>query len=252
MKNLKICLFTDLHLAEKGQSSQGVDTRNNFKSVLEAVKEESPDHVIVAGDVSYREPSKDVYVFVKDEMDKFGVPYSFIAGNHDDSSWLQKSIHPELDFQNGENEFYYVKYIKDRKFIFLDTAIGRMSDDQFDFLDSHLIEGSTIIMHHPPVYAGVPHMDIRYSFQDSNRFQELIEGKNFITNIFCGHYHVERVIISNKMNVFITPSLFVQIDDKFEEFVADHYKIGYRNIIFSEESMITDVNYLWDKQSIID
>ena len=98
-----------------------------------------------------------------------------------------------------------------------------------------------IFMHHPPVVGGVRFMDEKHAFQMQAEFQDLIAqfDRHFV--IFCGHYHVERVIQQANMTVHITPSTYYQIDGRFAEFQVDSKKIGYREIEVGENFVRSEV-----------
>lgn len=249
MSEYKICLVTDIHLPILGEKAIEVDTYGNLKNVMQQVIGEDPNHIIIAGDICFKEPVKETYIWFKNYMDSFKVPYSAIVGNHDDSQLMASNVHPELYFNEKTEELYYVKYINDVKFIFLDSGRGELSNDQWGWFKYELNHHGPvyIIMHHPPVTALVPHMDNRYSFRDSEKFRKLIATHKGQIIVFTGHYHVERSIVNPHFNLFITPSCYVQIDDRYEEFQADHTYPCFRNIYMSRDGkeMISTVKYLY-------
>ena len=248
MNLLKICLFTDVHLPVEGEKAMDVDTYLNFNKVLSEISKENPDHIILAGDVCFRDSILETYSWVKQRLDNLKIPYHVVVGNHDDSNDLHQIIHPDIPFNTISNELYYVKYINQKAFIFLDTGRRVMSEEQWQWLESQLEKGhGMIVMHHPPHYASVPHMDHQYAFQQIDRFMNLVHSQNHEINIFTGHYHVERTIRNKNVTIWITPSCFVQIDDRYEEFRADHHYPCYRNILIDDENghIITTVKYLY-------
>ncbi|NNF36459.1 MAG: hypothetical protein HKN68_20320 [Saprospiraceae bacterium] len=250
MSEYKICLLTDIHLPRRGEKAMEVDTYKNLENVIQRIIGEQPDYIINAGDICFKEPVEETYLWFKNYMDSLNIPYSTIVGNHDDSKMMASIVHPELNFNKDTNELYYVKYINGIKFIFLDSGRGELSDQQWEWFRSELEndEAKYIIMHHPPVEAHVPHMDIRYSFNQSERFLNLLAAHKGEITIFTGHYHVERTILKPDFNIFITPSCFVQIDDRYEEFQADHKYPCFRNIYIEREGteMISTVKYLYN------
>ena len=46
------------------------------------------------------------------------------------------------------------------------------------------------------------------------------------------------------MTIYISPSTYLQIHPDYEEFKIQHDKIGYREIKVTDQSMVTNVNYL--------
>ena len=99
-------------------------------------------------------------------------------------------------------------------------------------------------MHHPPAICGVPYMDLNHSFKQIDRFQKLVKSIGKHIEVFCGHYHVDKVIEVSNMRIHITPSTFFQIRDDIEEFGVDHYRIGYRLMDLNGLDLSHEVVYL--------
>lgn len=244
----RVVVITDLHI-KLDQLAADVDTKANFIKMLKAVSRINMDHLLITGDLCFQLPEMAVYSFVKDHLSQLEFPYSIITGNHDDPEMIVKTFGYEDWYQKSEAEIYYVKLIKERPFIFLDTKKGSVSLEQLDWLENQLqiFRGANpiIIMHYPPLLSGVPHMDDHYYLQNRNEVLDILYGYEAPVKIFTGHYHVEKTITSKNITQFITPSCFVQIDQHHSEFVPDHHIIGYRIIDFDKEAIQTGVHYLW-------
>ena len=239
---MNIIQITDLHIASLGGLANEIDTRSNFERILNRVaQEESPDHIVISGDICFKDPDITVYNYIKSLLDKIDHNYHIISGNHDNSSMIS------VIFGKSKVEEYYYK---SDGIIFLDTGKGFMSETQWLWFEKVLetadLREIIIFMHHPPILAMVPHMDQKYTFMEIERFQKLTSRYNELEFfIFSGHYHVERSLKLRNMNVYITPSCFIQISDKDVEFKADHYYPAYRRIVFDKETFMTTVRYLF-------
>jgi Icc protein len=87
-------------------------------------------------------------------------------------------------------------------------------------------------------------MDNNHSFKQNERFQSLVQGIGKGVEIFCGHYHVDKIVELPNMRIHITPSTFFQIRDDIEDFGVDHYRIGYRLLDLSPKQLKHEVIYL--------
>ena len=206
---MKFVQITDLHIDEAGEQPFGIDVRKNFHDILEAIIIENPDRLIVTGDLCYREGDEKIYRWVKAQLDALPFPYEIIAGNHDDSSLMAEVF--DLTHLLNDGELYYAKKWNKQLCLFLDSAVGKHSDNQLKWLHRQLKICQTnllVFMHHPPFVSGVPYMDINHPLKDMDAIQELfLEFPNQVS-IFTGHYHVEKILISNNVTLMITPFLF--------------------------------------------
>ena len=228
---MKIIQITDLHIDAEGESPFDIDVRKNFLKIIEKVKAIKPEHLVISGDLCYRDGEVEIYSWIKKMLDATGIPYSVISGNHDHSKMMAEAF--ELEHLMTDDELFYAKKIGKSTFLFLDSSKGFHSDKQLNWLKRQLKNAKGelfIFMHHPPVLAGVPFMDGKYPLQDIDAVQEILFTYPDNINIFTGHYHVEKSIRINNLLIQITPSLFFQIDQESEDFKVDHHHIALREI----------------------
>ena len=242
---MNIIQITDLHILSEHEQANGIDTAGNFLKVLDEIKAtEVVDRLVISGDLCLQDPLENVYDFVISTLKATDYKFNIISGNHDQTSMYSHQLTgTKLD------EMYY----ESEDILFLDTASGAMSDEQWLWLANKLQHWHkdfiTIFMHHPPLMAQVPHLDNNYPFREISRFKNLLSkfpGIRF--DVFTGHYHVERSIIYKNCHLFITPSCFVQIADDTAAFKVDHSIPSYRRINYDEEgNLTTTVRYLFPK-----
>ncbi|MBK8349221.1 MAG: metallophosphoesterase [Saprospiraceae bacterium] len=242
---MKICLITDLHIDSVGESPLSVDTRNNFVSVLEKVKETPFDLLILAGDLCHKKGDQAIYNWIYQSLPA-GIPCNVIAGNHDDAVIMASVFNLQSSLEG--TELFYSVVSDGTRLIFLDTSSGMMSDVQFQWLKNQIERSGDevyIFMHHPPLISYSYHMEPKYSFQQMEKFETLCQNfPDKVFNIFTGHYHIERFVSKSNMRVFITPSTFVQIDPNQTDFRPYNTLIGYREInILDSDCFYTNVIY---------
>ncbi|MEM8908081.1 MAG: metallophosphoesterase [Bacteroidota bacterium] len=239
-----IAQITDLHIDQKGEFPFDIDVRKNFSRILQAVRDIEPDHLVVSGDLCYKDGEADIYKWIKTRLDLQDIPYSIIPGNHDESVLMADIF--QLQHLLNDGELYFAKRIGKTPCLFLDSSRGHHSDRQLKWLKRQLKnskEDLIIFMHHPPVKAGVPFMDEKYPLQDMEVIQEILFQYPHAVQVFCGHYHVEKTICVQNLVVQITPSCFFQIDQTDPEFKVDHHRIALRIIKKANGALQTTVRY---------
>jgi Icc protein len=167
-----------------------------------------------------------------------------ISGNHDDTQILAQIFGREADLKEGE--LYYEHFEQEQQIIFLDSAVGKLSNTQKSWLIDRLKQSNKpalIFIHHPPAHANLPHMDNNYPLQDRDEIRTIFINSGRLCHVFCGHYHIERIISAQNLNVFITPSCYIQISDQSEEFKIDHTVPAWRKIEIENEELRSSVVY---------
>lgn len=236
---MKLVQITDLHVAEEGEFTHGVDVRQNFLDILQAVKSCSPDLLVLSGDLCYDTANEQVYQWMKAQLDALPVPYAVISGNHDTPEVLAKNFNIEHLLTDGE--LYYKLPLGDHTLLFLETSIGTVSEGQLAWLAQELASmdrDAVIFMHHPPVPGGVPYMDVNYPLHNMAAVQEVFFKFPHQVSVFCGHYHVEKTMRVKNLTVHITPSTYFQIDWRGEAFQVDHYRPALREINLRPDGIV--------------
>jgi len=243
---MRIIQITDLHIYPTDEIINGVDTRKNFLNTLKAIIKIPFDKLVITGDLCFIDGDIKVYEWIKDQLQYFKINnYNIIGGNHDGAKQLSEVF--DLKEDVIEDELYY---FVEPNLIFLDTIKGYCSDKQLSWLKDQIeqIEGNNpiIFMHHPPFKSGVPHMDSKYAFKQEDLFAEICNLNNNASFVFCGHYHNEISVVKSNINMFITPSTYVQISMFHQEFEADHNIPAFRIIDIDNNQIKTTVRYVFD------
>ncbi|MCC6724851.1 MAG: metallophosphoesterase family protein [Saprospiraceae bacterium] len=236
---MKLVQITDLHVASEGEFTHGVDVRQNFLDIIQAVKSFAPEHLIITGDLAFDTANEEVYRWMKSHLDALGIPYSVIAGNHDTSSILAKVFQLEHHFADGD--LYYKLQLGDRSLLLLETSMGTVSAAQQAWLTKELsaIDGPALVfMHHPPVVGGVAYMDTNYPLRNMGEVQAILHAHPHPVYIFCGHYHVEKMICSRNIVVHITPTTYFQMKWQQPVFELDNLKIALREIVLRDDGTV--------------
>lgn len=244
---MKIIQITDLHLANEGEDTFGVDVRKNFLSVLKEAKSYAPDLLVLSGDICFDKGERSVYQWVKPHLDFMAMPYNLICGNHDDTEMLAEVFGIQHLLVTGE--LYYKRLFGKQPILFLETSSGEVSKKQLAWLDlemGRLRGDAAVFMHHPPLIGGVPYMDNNYPLRNMEDVQKIMFGCGHHLSVFCGHYHVEKTLQKRNLTVHITPSTYFQIDCKTAQFKIDHYRPALREINLRKDGVVESTVVYFD------
>lgn len=193
----KLIWLTDLHLVEQGQDwPQGVDPLARLRTCLEEVSafHRDAELIVISGDlIQLRNPG--AYDILHAELERVGIPYRLLVGNHDDRRALISTF-PEA---NRVGSFIQgVDDIDDARFIYLDTLAadgkhhGELCSLRMQWLDEQIRQAGErpvlIFLHHPPCNIGVPALD-RLKLLDSEGLAKLLRQLSSPAHLFFGHLH---------------------------------------------------------------
>jgi 3',5'-cyclic AMP phosphodiesterase CpdA len=80
MEKALIAQISDIHVENEGTFPYGVDVRKNFLAVLSAVVDESPQLIVLTGDLCYKTVDPDIYAWVRTRLESAGIPYIVLPG----------------------------------------------------------------------------------------------------------------------------------------------------------------------------
>lgn len=247
MIDFRIIQITDLHIGGEEEYPFGVNLRTNFLNTLAEVERMNPNLLVMTGDFCYDDPREDVYDWIRHQVEALGIPYEFIGGNHDNIPMMTRGLLQE-NLSNEQSEYYFADEVAGYHILYLDSASGMISTEQLSWIEQEVHRAADqnlmVFIHHPPLLAGVPHMDNGHALENRQDLLDILVQHTSSVQVFCGHYHVDRNVLWKNVMVHITPSLFMQIFPYAENFAIDHYQIGYRVIDFVQDTIRHSIRYL--------
>lgn len=239
---MHIAFITDLHIGAENEKPFDIDVRRHFEMILKNATAHSPDHIVIGGDLCFQSADKNVYRYVKAHLDKTGISYSILSGNHDTSSVIADIF--KIPVWNDQ----LVKRTRmgGVELFFLDSSTAIIPQDQLEWLQTELEECEApvfVFVHHPPLKADISYMDIVWPLQNGSELEKILLDYGKQVFVFCGHYHIEKTTVKNNIIQCITPSCFVQIDQYAAEFKADHSVPAWRMIHWENNTLQTTVHY---------
>ena len=238
-----IAQISDIHIAPPGENPCGIDVRKNFLKILDRLRQSNAEYIIVTGDLCESDGEREIYRWVKNQLDELSIPYTVIPGNHDDTKMLTE-IFTE-GFTEGFTEassttkhtldgaVCYSTDLFGIETYFLDTSQDTLPVSSIRWLQRQLSHNGgdvLLCMHHPPAICGVPFMDRKYPLANIDEFQDVLLATQKNISVLCGHYHVDKVVKIRNLTIFICPSTFFQIDQDEEDLKRDFSSIGWREL----------------------
>ncbi len=239
---MRVLFITDPHVDFNISNTRGIDTKSRFLMALEHGISHHPELIVLGGDLCNDSGQEEVYRWFKLVLDNTGVPYHVIPGNHDDSTMMS-----DIFYGEKREECYRMHEFDKGVFVFLDSGRGNFTESQWIWLDNILSMQRNIVlfMHHPPTMIGSKHMEPTYSFTQIAAFEDLMKNLcGEVLPVFTGHFHMEGHVSKSKLNVYVTPSTYTQIDPSSEELKIITDKSAYRVIDLDNNGVRTFVQYL--------
>lgn len=230
----KIAYITDIHLDEDFPTSQGVDARKNWNIVLNDVKSKGITSIIFGGDIG--DKSSNAYFF--DSLKSFDVVISL--GNHDDFHEVIKHYKP-VDISNRK-AFYYTQETSSYTFIFLDSSLNKIDDEQFIWFKKELITDKKIVIFvHHPILAINTEVDRKYCLLFRDKLRSELEQLSSEITLFSGHYHFDDIQVHENITQYVTPAASYQIAKIPDGVKIETSTFGYRILEFTEAKIETEL-----------
>lgn len=228
----RVLQFTDLHLyAEPDQTLFGVPTRRTFEEVLakSQTRHWPPDIILLTGDLVHDE-RREGYRYLRQVIDRCGVPCFCIPGNHDHKGHLASEVDPLAA------EPFRAERIGAWDLLLLDSTIdgsdaGRLQPGALAQVEQHLAANqgrpTLISLHHQPVPVGSRWIDTM-KVEDGAALLQLTARYPQLRLILWGHVHQSFDRLHGPTRLLATPSTCAQFAPGHEEFALDDQLPGYR------------------------
>jgi 3',5'-cyclic-AMP phosphodiesterase len=226
----RLIQVTDPHIgASADYRLAGVDTRRTFAEVMEQVRLEEPDILMMTGD-NAADYSADAYRHFFSVMATFSQPWYWLPGNHDKVATAESV--------EGARPFQRLVDLEHWRIILLDSVVprspnGELGEDELNFLAAALAEPGhrhlAIFLHHHPVDINCAWLDTQ-RVADADRFFALVDSCPAVRGIFWGHIHQEFNAERQGVRLHSCPSTCIQFLPDSDDFALDLIAPGYRVI----------------------
>ncbi|MGC9504007.1 phosphodiesterase [Baaleninema sp.] len=210
----KIAQITDTHLfPDPDAVMRGVAPWHSLKAVLERVREENPDVLLLTGDLA-NDGDLEAYDRLFDLVSPLQVPTYCIPGNHDRSDILQKHL--------NRSPFATTNAITldNWQVLLLDSTLenpkfgeGCLSEETLTQLETALTASNlptAIALHHHPVETGIDWLDT-INLINSSDFLGILDRFDRVKLVLFGHVHLEIDRTRSGVRFYGTPSTCTQV-----------------------------------------
>jgi Icc protein len=223
---MRIFQITDLHIPGENQEASFGHVKANILRQLDYVRRESPDLLIISGDLTIPDACKPACEWLCSQLPD-AIPTLVLPGNHDDPRVLWEVFG---EARCGNPHFYYQRHLGDYDLVVLNTHTDRLPQEQMDFLQTAAGERPTVLfMHHPPDLVSDGFMARRQPLTNHADAAAAIR-RTLVTDVFCGHYHNTADIDCDGFQVHVTPSPAFQVSLTAHEFEPEPFKPSVRII----------------------
>ena len=244
---MRILQLTDIHISKEGELyDDGINSRKQFLDVLEKAAPQKEDLLVLSGDLCAIDGDLEIYRWIKNQIDPLPCRTLVMAGNHDDSK-LMREVFSEESLV-GEAEWYGSLIFNETRIHFLDTAPNALSEEQIKWLGeiSKSDQGPCLLfIHHPPVPCRPKILDEHIALTNRDKVWPAIKEVPSLRAVFCGHYHSDDHVSVDGIEVYLTPSTALQIEDdnESEKKYKKVHMPGFREIHFKGDQLETAVHY---------
>ncbi|MEZ5104114.1 MAG: metallophosphoesterase [Draconibacterium sp.] len=214
------------------QNGESYSTMESFEWTLQKAKEEKADFLALTGDI-FSFPSEAAVEWVLEKLNETGIPFAYVAGNHDwhyegmsGSSMELRKVWTEKHLKamyQGNNPLFSFYDCNGLRFLFIDNSTYEILPEQLEFFKEQVRSGMPLIlMMHIPLYMpgrslgyGCAHpewgekTDKNYELERREKwrkgghtkttidfYDEVFRATNLLS-IFAGHTHRDAIDIKN-------------------------------------------------------
>jgi len=233
--------YTDLHLPGAEDEQEDIDSWARWEKYLNHFRQMKATLCVNTGDFCRSVPTKSIYLNIQKRLTKHDCPHILLAGNHDDADLMHDLL------AEAQTNTYQADWDKWKVFCF-NTSKGKLPHKDLELLQNSLNRHKKphlVFMHHPPLFAGNPHMDRNYPLQNIDEVWPIFRKSPVPLHVFCGHYHMNREITERNCHIYVTASPYYNIDNAFTEVKKwKMEKLPFRKIILEEENLCQSLEWI--------
>ena len=241
---------SDPHLfASPDGELRGVQTDVSLRLVLEQVRQENGDLLLLTGDL-VQDETRVGYERLKTYVDELSLPTFAIPGNHDDPELLEQTLTDARSQVCGHTVVGNWCIVMLNSYLagsaggkLSDQELARLQDTLGRFADKHVM----IVLHHHPVPMGSAWLDT-VGLENNESFWALVDEHDNVRCVVWGHVHQDLNSERKGVRLLATPSTCAQFKPKVDEFEIDQEKApAYRRIrLYDSGEIDSDVVWLQD------
>lgn len=235
LKDKIIIQITDTHLMDHPDTEfVQMNPEQSFHHVMDDVLQRFPhiDALVHTGDLA-QIATAETYARYQNYMQKLGIPFFQIPGNHDDLSLFPF---------HRPDPIPTVIELGEWSIILLNSVIQGRTDgwiqaEQLQLLKQTLQQQAdkniVLACHHHP-FAMQSHWIDQHKLKNAEEFIQILEDFKHIKVVIYGHVHQDSSNICHGIEFLSTPATCVQFKPFSHDFALDHMAPGYRCLYLKE------------------
>ena len=217
-------------------SGENISRGEAFRMLVDIAKRKKVDLLVMSGDI-VNFPSPKTVDFVHKVLEESGVPYVYVAGNHDwhlegtpgsDNEKREKYLPVLHSLYQGKNPLYNATLIKGINVVCIDNSTYQINQEQLTFFKEQVKRGYPIVLvMHIPVCTSqnneytmgyekwgaaidtIYQLEGRQQWSKDGNTPETIEFHRLLMEtpdliVLCGHVHTERVEHEEALCQYVT------------------------------------------------
>lgn len=245
----KILHITDTHLfSDEEGCLLGINSNKSFLSVIAEIKKSKKkfDLIVATGDF-VQDGSQKAYARFAEQIIKFNTPCVWLAGNHDNYTFMQDVF---AHYQLADNK---IVLFGDKWLIVLlnsqvvGHAHGFLPESELTFLQHALLQHADrhalVFLHHHPIQSGCHWLD-QHTLKNSEALEKIIQRHTQIKAVGWGHIHQQQDHRWHHCLAFSTPSTCFQFKPACYDFqLSNDDAPGWREITLHLDGSLTTEVY---------
>src|SRR6202158_2499197 len=233
-KPVLIVQISDLHIKSPGVLAYGrVDTASALQHCVATLNDftPKPDLVVISGDLADT-PTAEEYDHLKRLLKPLKLPFAAIPGNHD-SRELMRAAFPRTAYAFPSGPLNQQVQIGGLDLLLLDSSVpgkphGELDAPTLQWLEATLASSSDrpalVFLHHPPLTAGIGHMD-RQNLLNAAELAAVVGRHLHVQRIATGHVHRATLTMFAGVATTICPAPNHAVDLDLAELREPSFKV---------------------------
>jgi 3',5'-cyclic AMP phosphodiesterase CpdA len=232
-KPVIIAQISDLHIKAPGTLAYGrVDTARALERCVATLNQftPKPDLVVISGDLADT-PRAEEYAHLKRLLGPLNIAFAGIPGNHDQRDMMRATLPQNYAFPSGPlNQHLEIGGLD---LVLLDSSVSGKPHGELDaptlrWLEATLASApdrpALLFLHHPPLQAGIWHMD-RQNLQNANELANVVKRHPRVQLIATGHVHRATLTMFAGVPTTICPAPNHAVDLDLAELREPSFKV---------------------------
>ena len=228
-----IAQISDLHIKAPGTLAYGrVDTARALERCVATLNQftPKPDLVVISGDL-VDTPGAEEYAHLKRLLAPLNIAFAGIPGNHDQRDMMRATLPQNYAFPSGPlNQHLEIGGLD---LVLLDSSVSGKPHGELDaptlrWLEATLASApdrpALLFLHHPPLQAGIRHMD-RQNLQNANELANVVKRHPRVQLIATGHVHRATLAMFAGVPTTICPAPNHAVDLDLAELREPSFKV---------------------------